>query len=188
MDWLKEILGQNIQDEKTVDGIIENVNKTLPQHFIPKSKYNSASEELKTTRDEMDKLKNQVSELSKSASGNEELQKKLQETSLAFDTFKQETEKREKVREKTGVLEKALRTSGAAEDAVDLLLKEFNVDELSIDSKGAIVDWDLKLKDVKEKRKSLFATVKHETGKPPKGDSGNADVEMDKMRKAMGLL
>ena len=63
-------------------------------------------------------------------------------------------------------MKKKLRLAGAAEDAIDLLLNEVDIEGTTIDQEGNIADWDNKLNNLKTKRKSLFAEVVHQTGTP----------------------
>ena len=35
MDWLKELLKKAGTEEEKVDGVIADINKELPKHFIP---------------------------------------------------------------------------------------------------------------------------------------------------------
>ncbi|MDD3840923.1 MAG: hypothetical protein PHP06_10255 [Clostridia bacterium] len=44
MDWLKELLKKVGIEEGKLDGVIADINKELPKHFIPKDKYNEVAE------------------------------------------------------------------------------------------------------------------------------------------------
>ncbi|WP_455644295.1 phage scaffolding protein, partial [Paenibacillus lactis] len=53
MDWLKELLKNAGLDESKIDGLIGDVNKELPKHFVPKSQYNDVVDARKKAEKEV---------------------------------------------------------------------------------------------------------------------------------------
>ncbi len=182
MNW-QEILNNalktymtNQEDiEKATKEITEAINAEIPKHYVEKEKFDSTADELKAANTKMAEMEGKIGELSKSSDVNEELKTKLEQTQQEFAQFKVDTEKRENNRKKSIAIEKNLRLAGAAEDSIDLLIKEFDIESITLDQEGKIVDWDTKLNDLKTKRKSLFTEVSHETDKP--GDQKTSETK-----------
>ena len=183
MKWLKQLienalkgkLSENVKIEEVADTITESAQKEIGKTFVPKEEFNSKNEELKASKSKLDEMQKQVSELSKTAEISEELKKKLEDTEKEFEGFKSETQKREDERKKVGAIERGLRAANAADDAIDLLIGQFELDKISLDKKGNIVDWDDHLKPVQESRKTLFGTTTTTGDKPPNPqDKGGA--------------
>jgi DNA repair exonuclease SbcCD ATPase subunit len=78
MDWLKELLKKAGVEEAKLDGVIADIGKELPKHFIPKDKYNEAAEAKKKLETDLQERDKQLEELKKSAGSNEELKKQIE--------------------------------------------------------------------------------------------------------------
>lgn len=76
MDWLKELLKKMGIEESKIDGIVEEFNKEVPKHLIPKDKYNELSEAKKKLETDIKSRDTQLEELKKAAGVSEELQKR----------------------------------------------------------------------------------------------------------------
>lgn len=78
MDWLKEILKAAGVDESKLDGLIGDVNKELPKHFVPKSQYNEVTEARKKAEDSLKERDKQLEDLKKSSGDAEALKKQIE--------------------------------------------------------------------------------------------------------------
>jgi len=79
MDWLKEILKKAGIEEAKVDGVIADINKELPKHFIPKDKYNEVAEAKKKLEADLQARDTQLEELKKAAGTSEELKAQIEQ-------------------------------------------------------------------------------------------------------------
>ena len=78
MDWLKELLKKAGIEEGKLDGVIADINKELPKHFIPKDKYNEAAEAKKKLEADLAARDTQLEELKKAAGSNEDLKQQIE--------------------------------------------------------------------------------------------------------------
>lgn len=140
--------------------------------WIPKDKFQSKIDEIKTLKQEADDLKGELAELKKTAGNSQELQAKITDLENKLTANDQESKKRETATLKKFALKDALRDNGAKYP--DLLVKEFNLDEIELDEKGKIKDLEGKLKPVKENFADVFGEVVV-TGKPPKKEKTYPD-------------
>lgn len=187
MDWLKQIL-EGITDEQ-----MEAVKQALPKHFVPKDQYNKKVDELRlkveehtTLQSQLDSNESLLKELKKKAELSDEYKGKLDEQMNAMESFKADADKRLANMQKTSALEKQLLASKAAPDAVDLLLKEFELEKVELDETGSVKGFETLVAPVIEKRKSLFIT-ETTTTPLPKDQNTPPDTELSKLRSAMGL-
>jgi hypothetical protein len=183
MEWLQTIIKSSLTgkiEEAELEGVATaletSINKEMPLRYIPKDVYNSKANELKVTTEKMEGLQAQIETATASQGDAEALKESLTKITDEFNTFKEETVARQGESVKIGSLEKALRLSGAAEDAIDLLTKEFTLSEITLDSKDNIVDWDIHEKAVKAKRKSMFTVTQTNSGG---GDGGTPEPTGD---------
>ena len=177
MDWLKKIL----EDEK-VENKVEAISKELPNHFIPKDKYNGQADKLKEKESELaeatkqlETVNSKVAELAKAAEENQELKGKLDTINAEYEQFKGEADKRLIDVKKKQAVERGLRDANANPDTIDLLIEKFNLDEIELDDKDNIKDFSKHLDPLKEQRKSLFAETKV-SGEKPVGGGGTPDA------------
>jgi len=171
MKWLKEIIENEEIEDKT-----EAISKELPKHFIPKDKYNETADKLKEketelaeTNKQLESVNTQVSELAKKAEENEELKGKLETINAEYEQFQSEADKRLIDVKKKQAVERGLRDANANPDTIDLLIDKFNLDEIELDDKDNVKEFNKHLEPLKEQRKSLFAETNITGGKPPEG-------------------
>jgi vacuolar-type H+-ATPase subunit I/STV1 len=173
MEWLKKLIedalkGKVKDDAKVdVDSMVDSAKKEIGKQFVPKDDFNSKNEELKSTKTKMEDLQKQVEKLSESGGDVEKLKGEMDKIKSEYEDFKKDTEKRETNRKKQAAIETGLRAAKASDDAIDLLTSQFDLDKITLDNKGNIVDWDDHLKPVKESRKTLFGVTETGGGKPP---------------------
>jgi hypothetical protein len=78
MDWLKELLKKAGIEEAKLDGVIADINKELPKHFIPKDKYNEVAEAKKQLEKDIQDRDKQLDDLKKAAGSNEDLKQQIE--------------------------------------------------------------------------------------------------------------
>jgi len=173
----KEILGEVYTTE-----LEKAINVEIGKSFIPKEQYNkkvdelaTSSNELSETKEQMDKMQKDIDEYSKSDQTIEELKESLIVKTKEFDNFKEENTKRETNRGKIEALKNAF-DGKINKDSVDLIVSTYNLDEITIDSKGDVVDFDVKMEIIKESRPSLVIDENLQSKIPP---DGKAKQEID---------
>jgi predicted nuclease with TOPRIM domain len=186
MEGLKEVIAKYVDPEK-VDAIVDEINKELPKHFIPKGRFNEINDELKIVKTQNEEMKKSVEDLSAKASTIEEYQKQIadlsQKNTLIEDTAKKQVAQ---ITKRTQ-LKELLLVNNVHKDAVDLLVDKYQ-EKVEVDDKGIVGSEDL-LKTIKTEKAGLFitttvdSTVKNENtgGKP------QSDAETEKMRNLFGL-
>lgn len=94
MEWLKELLKNAGLDESKVDGLIGDVNKELPKHFVAKTQYNDVVEARKKAEKEVTDRDKQLEDLKKSTGDAEALNKKIEtlqaENKAAMEKYQEE--------------------------------------------------------------------------------------------------
>ena len=186
MEWLNNILKESIVEGK-LDEVVEAVKKEMPKHMMPKDQFNKKSDELKETQNKMTELQTQIEELIKNTSVNEELKAELDKAKNDLVLFKEETEKRELTKDKQIALKDALVGAKADVNNIDLLMNDFNVEELTLNNKGEIVDFDDILSPIKEKRKALFLEEKIESEPPTTKTNTQTQTADLQLKRAFGL-
>ncbi len=176
-------------EEAKIEEIIEFSKKALPQEFIPKSKYNEKAEELTQVNEKLAETNKQIEELKNSSTGAEEYKQKLDLLNQEYEDYKKQADTRVDNLRKSSLLKDRLINEGADKDNLDLLLKDFNIEEMQLKDEN-IVGLDDYVNPIKEKRARLFLQERVDTTKPDdgKGAGDSADTEMEaKMRAAAGL-
>lgn len=79
MEWLKELLKKAGVEETKVDQIVGDINKALPEHFVPKARYNEVADIKKKLESDIAERDKQLEELSKAAGASEELKKQIEQ-------------------------------------------------------------------------------------------------------------
>lgn len=152
MDWLKELLKSAGVDESKIDGLIGDVNKELPKHFVPKSQYNEISEAKKKAEKDVTDRDKQIEELGKTAGLSEELKKQIQtlttENKEAADKHAAEM----KELQLTNAIKSAL--NGKVHDE-SLVAGLFDKAKLVVDG-DKVVGLDDQLKTLQESKAFLF--------------------------------
>lgn len=172
MDWLKKIL-----NDEEIENKVDAISKELPNHFIPKDKYNSAADklkeredELKATKKQLDDLNKQVQDLSKVTDEKEKLQESLDKIKSEYEEFQSEADKKVVNIKKRQAVERGLREANANPETIDLLIDKFSLDDLELDDKENVKEWDKHLEPIKGERKSLFGETSISGDRPPDGD------------------
>lgn len=189
MNYFEELKGklEGLEEDK-INEIIEFSKKALPKEFIPKDKYNDKVDELTSITQKLEETNTQIEELKNSTSSVDEYKQKLETLTQEYETYKQDADKRVANMKKTSLLKDRLIKEGADQDNLDLLMKDFEIDQMQLKDDN-IVGLDDYINPIKEKRARLFVQEKVE-GNPPADGKGTStdDVEFDnQLRVAMGL-
>jgi hypothetical protein len=174
MDWLKELLKKAGIEEGKVDGVIADINKELPKHFIPKDKYNEVAEAKKKLEADLQGRDAQLEQLKSAAGNSEELKKQIEQ--LQADNKKASEEWQAKVAQMQldFAIEKALAAAKAKNPkAVKALL---DLEKVKLDGEQ-LLGLDDQLKELQKSDAYLFG----ESGKvgsgtnPPGVGTGEAN-------------
>jgi len=171
MEWLKELLKGQVEDEK-IDGIVESFNKEFPKHAVPKSEFNTVKEDLKIAKAQEVQTATILEQLKTEAGSVEDYKTKLTELNTQLETVKTESQKQISNVVKKVNFEKLLISNKMNEAAVGLVVDKINFDEVVLDKDGNIVDADTHIEKMKSSYGSLFLTVNQ--------DSQNKDITKDK--------
>lgn len=175
MEWIKNILSN--AEEEDLDEIVERIKQEFPKHAVPKEQYNKKADkveeletELEGAKEQLEQTNDQLENLKEAAEGKDELKEQLESIQSEYNEYKDKEQERINRIKKTSALEKELLTSNVPEDAVDLLISDFNLDDLVLSDDGKIVNIDDHKKKVKEKRPSLFGEEKVKGNEPTDGN------------------
>ena len=147
--------------------------------YMPVEKHDKLKSEYKALQEQYDQSSKQIEELSSKSGETEGLQEQLKTLSAEYETFKTESTKREANYVKGNALKELLRGSFNP-DAVDLLVGTFNLDEISLNEAGKIVDGELKMQRLAEAKPSLKLSEVIE-GDKPKDRQTKDTVDYSKM-------
>ena len=181
MDF-KELFGEElatqieqVATEKGLNFIVDNKEKP---NYIPKDRFNEvigSKNELKT---QVSELTSQLDNLKKSAKGNEELTKAIEELQNKNTEWESKYQK--------SILENAIKMKAIQEKARDIndLGKFLDYNELKLDEEGNVIGLDEQLNSLKENKSYLFESQESKTNnnalKPSDGTSLNSQSEHDK--------
>lgn len=158
MEWLKEILKKSGIDETKLDQTIGDIGKSLPEHFIPKARYNEVAEAKKKLEADIAERDQQLETLKASAGNSEELKAQIQklqaDNKAAADKWAAEAKELK--------LNTALKLSlaGKVHDP-DIVAGLLNKEALQLDDNGNIkAGLDDQLKSLRESKGFLFVPEK----------------------------
>ena len=189
MEWIKEILENS--KEENVDETVERIKQEFPKHAVPKEEYNKKADrikelqtELDNTKDQLGKTEEQIESLQNVSENKEELESKLEETKNELNEFKETAEQRMQEYKKKSELEKKLLASDANKDAIDLLVNDFDMDNLALTDEG-LAGFDSQLAKVKDKRPGLFAEKQVVGDEPNDGETSEPNSWQAKYDRAI---
>ena len=179
MEWLENILS----DVEGSEELINEIKSKIGENFVPNNEYKKKTtkieeleSELETTKEQLENTTDQLDELKDKAEDKEELQEQLQNIQSEYEEFKEQEEQRIKNIKKKSDLEKRLLKNNANEDAVDLLINDFDIEELELNDDGELEGFNDQLETVQEKRPTLFGEKKVTGDEPKDGDQPNESV------------
>jgi chromosome segregation ATPase len=162
MEWLKELLKKAGIEESKLDGLIGDINKVLPEHFVPKARYNEVAEAKKQAEDALKDRDKQLADLKKAAEGNEELKKQIEHLQSDNKTAAEKYEARIKEMAVTTAIKLAV--AGVAHDP-DLVATLLDKSKIEIDENGNVkAGLDDQIKALRESKAFLF--VQKDDGNP----------------------
>lgn len=162
MEWLKELLKKAGVDESKIDGLVSDVNKELPKHFVAKQQYNEVAEAKKKLETDVAERDNQLEELKKAAGASEELRAQIQRL--------QEENQQAKAKYEADL--KELKLSTAIKSAIagkvhdeDLVAGLIDREKLVLDG-DKVVGLDDQIKALQESKAFLFKTDDQQQQQP----------------------
>lgn len=167
MEWLKKLLKDAGLDDSKVDETVGSIKKELPEHFIPKDKYNSTADELKGLKEQISDRDKQLEELSGKAKGNEELQEQIKQLQEQNKTTQAEYEQKLQEQQFDFALEKNLSAAKVKNIKAVKALLDMDTIKLDGDSLKGLED---QLNKIKESDSYLFA--EESNGPKPKFTGG----------------
>lgn len=165
-----EGLGEGATRKEIAEAIYKDF---LPKNFVPSEKYNTAKTELKTSKEQLERLNSSVQELTGKAGSAEELQTKLNAIQAEYTEYKSGEQTRITGLKKQTALEKALLKNKLDEHSVEDALKYFDIEKIAIKDDGSLDGFDSQLEVFKGKKPNWFAqtVVSDPHGVPPSGQT-----------------
>lgn len=158
MDWLKEILKAAGVDESKLDGLIGDVNKELPKHFVPKSQYNEAAEARKKAEESLKERDKQLEDLKKSSGDAEALKQQIEKLQSENKAAKEKYESELRDLQLSNALKLAL--AGQVHDS-DLVTGLIDKTKIELGEDGSIkAGLEDQIKALRESKAFLFAENK----------------------------
>lgn len=153
MEWIKEILSKHVGEDGKfdLDGATKEIKSEFPKNAVPKADFNDKTQKLKTATEDLTTANALVEQLKASNSGNEDLQKQIDDYKNQLETVTAER----LADRKNAAIELALTQAGAKNiTAVKALLK---ADELEMTDEG-VKGLDDKVATLKKDEGYLFQT------------------------------
>lgn len=181
MEWLKEILKKSSVEESKLDAIIGDIGKALPEHFVPKARYNEVAEVKKKLEADIAERDRQLEELRKAAGASEELKQQIEQLQAA----NKEAQEKYEAEMKELRINTALKLVLAPEvhDA-DLVLGLIDKSKIELDDAGNVkAGLDDQVKALRESKAFLFVQkedggAKFKGAKPPESsDKGGGGLK-----------
>ena len=153
MDWLKELLKKAGIEEGKLDGVIADIGKELPKHFIPKDKYNEVAEAKKKLEADIQERDAQLEQLKNAAGNSEELKAQIEQLQAENQKAAEEWQAKMAQMQLDFAIEKALTAAKAKNaKAVKALL---DLEKVKLDGEQ-LLGLDDQLKTLKETDPYLF--------------------------------
>ncbi|CQR51473.1 phage scaffolding protein [Paenibacillus riograndensis] len=166
MEWLKELLKKAGVEESKVDGLIGDVNKELPKHFVPKSQYNELTDTKKKLEKDITDRDTQLEALSKDAGASETLKAEIARLQGENKTTKEKYEADLKDMTLNNAITAALNGKVHNEKVVTGLIDK---NKLVIGDDGKVVGLDEQLTTLKTSDAYLFKPDEPGAGGGPGG-------------------
>jgi DNA repair exonuclease SbcCD ATPase subunit len=157
---MKELLESLVNGDKTIDEVVEALEKDQ-KNMVPRSRLNDKNNEIKDLKQQLDDRDTQLKDLSTKATGNEELQKQIQDLQAANDQAKQEYEAKLSQQTYDFTLDRALMSAKARNPkAVKALL---DMESIKLDGES-LLGLNEQLDALKESDSYLFASEEQQQG------------------------
>ena len=173
MEWLKELLKKAGIEEEKLDGVIADISKELPKHFIPKDKYNEVAEAKKKLEADIQERDNQLEQLKNAAGNSEELKAQIEQLQAENQKAAEEWQAKMAQMQLDFAIEKALAAAKAKnQKAVKALL---DLEKVKLDGEQ-LLGLEDQLKALQQSDPYLFGdSGKVGSGTNPPG-AGNAEA------------
>lgn len=175
MKWLEELL-KDVEDK---DNLVDEIKKKIGENFVPNTEYkkktakiNELDSELKTAQSQLEDFDTKIEKLKTKANNADELQTELNNITEEYDNYKEQESERIKSIKTKNALEKQLLTDNVPKDLVDLVVNDFDTEQLELTEEGQLLNYESQRKKAKEKRPSAFAETTISGTKPSEGDEG----------------
>jgi hypothetical protein len=173
MEWLKELLKKAGIEEAKQDGLIADINKELPKHFIPKGKYNEVAEAKKKLEADIQERDKQLEQLKNVAGNSEELKAQIEQLQAENQKAAEEWQAKMAQMQLDFAIEKALAAAKAKNaKAVKALL---DMEKVKLDGEQ-LLGLDDQLKTLKETDPYLFGDSSKVGGGTNPPGAGNPEV------------
>lgn len=156
MEWIKQIL----EGIANADELVAKINAEMPKHFIPKDKYNSKADEVKTLEGQIKERDNQLEEFKTQVKDSAELTAQIEKLQAENVAQKEQFEKTVLTNKKAGILEKQLRSAGIKENYLELAKKQFDLEKFNMNEAGELIGLNDELGKFKEGFTDMFGEVK----------------------------
>ncbi|MBP3037978.1 phage scaffolding protein [Bacillaceae bacterium Marseille-Q3522] len=170
MEWIKAILQKHKKEDGTFDleAAMAEINTEFPKQAVPKDVYNQAAADLK----QRDK---DLSDLKKSAEGNEDLKEKYEKLQTKYNTDTQALNEKLSGIQLNSAIEIAL--TGAKARNIKAVRALLDSEKITLKD-GELEGLDEQLKAVKEENPYLFGTDKKQTAyNPASGNTPGAEPQ-----------
>lgn len=175
MKWLEELL-KDVEDK---DNLVDGIKKKIGENFVPNTEYkkktakiNELDSELKTAQSQLEDFDTKIEKLKTKANNADELQTELNNITEEYDNYKEQESERIKSIKTKNALEKQLLTDNVPKDLVDLVVNDFDTEQLELTDEGKLLNYESQREKAKEKRPSAFAETTISGTKPSEGDEG----------------
>lgn len=191
MEWIKEALNGLVESDK-LDAVASAIEKGVPKHFIPKSKFNELNEEFKLTKAQLEETSTKITQLSQQASSLGEYQTQIEslkkENSIIAENYKKQIDdimQKTRTESKRAKLKESLLDASVHKDAIDLLVERY-ANEVELSEEG-FRDIKPLIEKIKSEKAGLFITEQQSSVE--KGQKKNNPPEQDdkELRKLFGL-
>ena len=181
----KEVM-EKVGEDTEIFIASENDGDYVPRKILneERDKVKELQTELDKTKDQLGKTEEQIESLQNVSENKEELESKLEETKNELNEFKETAEQRMQEYKKKSELEKKLMASEANKDAIDLLVNDFDIDNLALTDEG-LAGFDSQLAKVKDKRPGLFAEKQVVGDEPNDGETSEPNSWQAKYDRAI---
>jgi DNA repair exonuclease SbcCD ATPase subunit len=175
MEWLENLL-EDVEIENKSE-LIEKIQGKIGENFVANKQYKKKTDkiaeldsELNTAQKQLEDFDNKIKELKPKAENAEDLETELNNITTEYENYKEQESDRIKNIKTKSALEKKLLADNVPEDLVDLVVNDFNVEELELTDEGKLLNYDDQRKKAKQKRPSAFAEEKFAGTEPQDGD------------------
>lgn len=161
MEWLKKLLKDAGFEESKIDEFVTEFNKEVPNHLIPKAKYNELSDTKKRLEADLQERDTQLETLKEAAGSSKKLQEQIEQLQADNKTAKEQFEAETKeLRTNTAV---KLALAGKVHDP-DIVATLLDKEKFEFDDNGNIKSGlDDQLKSLQESKGFLFVPEKSES-------------------------